>query len=136
MKVRKAIVRAKKRGLTYAEIAELLDVGEATVSRVLRLRRERKSLRPRPPGGGWFSPIVGAVARCLEEIVRTLPAATLDELTAKLVERTKISTSRSGVIRALHRLGYSKKNSRSWLRSETRQSTDGTGENSVADSSA
>lgn len=132
MKVRKAIVRAKKRGLTYGEIAALLDVGEATVSRVLRLGRERKSLRPRPPSGGWFSPIVGPVARCLEAIVKAVPDSTLDEITAALIARTKVSTSRSGVIRALRRMGYTKKNSRSWRRNATRRNTDVTDASSAA----
>jgi transposase len=136
MKVRKAIVKAKKRGLTYKEIAELLDVGEATVSRVLRLHRESKSLRPRPPSGGWFSPVAGAVARCLEAIVRELPDSTLDEITSALVTRTNVSTSRSGVVRALHRLGYSKKSGRSWRRSAIPRSTDGFDKSSAGDSFA
>jgi predicted transcriptional regulator len=42
--VREAIVRAfHDRKLSYGEIAELLAVGEATVSRVLRRHRETKS---------------------------------------------------------------------------------------------
>lgn len=131
MSVRKAIVKARKQGMTYIAIAELLGVGEATVNRVLRLRRERKSLRPRPARGGWYSPIAGSVARCLEAIVKALPDSTVAELAEALVSRTRISTSRSGVLRALHRLGYSRKKSRSWRRSATHQSTDVSDETSA-----
>lgn len=40
-KIRLAVVRAvEERGMTYAETAELLGIGEASVSRILRRHRE------------------------------------------------------------------------------------------------
>jgi transposase len=60
--VREAIVRAfHDRKLSYAEIAKLLAVGEATVSRVLRRHRETGAVAPLPRGGGNFSPLCGEV---------------------------------------------------------------------------
>lgn len=107
--IRRAIVRLHKKGTTYVEIAELLGVGEATVSRVLRLHRERGSVKRRPRGGGRRSPIRGKVAGLLVHVVKAMPDATVVELTDALMKRTELETSRSSVQRALQRLGYSRK---------------------------
>jgi transposase len=122
--LRRAIVRAvRQRGLTYKQAAELLGVGEATVSRVLRLHRETGTVKPRPKGGGNYSAIRGKVAQLLRSIVTSMPDATVAELTTALVGRGGIETSRSAVQRALRRLGYSRKKSPSSLWSATRPST-------------
>lgn len=122
-KLREAILHARNDGLTYTAIADLLGVGVATVNRVLRLHRETKSVAPRPRGGGNFSLLHGKIARLLEGIVREMPDATVAELADALTARAKISTSRSGVQRALGRLGYSRKKSRSLPWSATPPST-------------
>lgn len=112
--VRKAIIRAvHEKGLTYSEAAKLIGVGEATVSRVLRLHRETGSLDPRAPRGGNYSAIQGEVASLLHAIVTDMPDATVAELTAALMRRSSVQTSRSSVQRALHRLGFSRKKSHS-----------------------
>ena len=121
IQVREAIVRAvEQQGLTYQATADLLDVGYATVSRVLSRYRKTKRVDPLPKGGGRMSPIHGRIAELLIEIVTAMSDATVEELTAALCTKTKIATSRSAVQRALHRLGYSRKKSHSWQRSETR----------------
>jgi transposase len=119
VRVREAIVAARADGMSYVEIATLLKVGEATVSRVLRLHRERGAVTPRARGGGNFSPITGKVADLLVRIVTSLPDATIDELTAALTKQAKVETSRSSVMRALRRLGFSRKKSPSWRWSAT-----------------
>jgi transposase len=120
VQVREAIVRAvEERGLTYQATADLLGVGYATVNRVLARYRRTKSVDPLPRGGGWKSPIEGRIAELLREIVTAMSDATVEELTAALQKRARIKTSRSAVQRALHRLGYSRKKSRSWQRSAT-----------------
>jgi transposase len=121
--IRRAIVRGFKQGRKYKEIAAMLDVGEATVSRILRLHRERGSVRRRPIRGGRLSPIRGHVARLLGHILKDMPDATVMELTEALMARSEVKTSRSGVQRALRRLGYSRKKSPSGLRSATSRST-------------
>lgn len=105
--------------MTYQATADLLDVGYATVNRVLSRYRKTKQVDPLPRGGGRTSPIHGRIADLLVQIVTTLSDATVEELTAALQKRAKISTSRSAVQRALHRLGFSRKKSRSWRRSAT-----------------
>ena len=120
VRVREAIVRAwHDEHFTYRQIASLLGVGEATVSRVLRLHRETASVAPRARGGGNRSPLREEVLDILERIVAELPDATLDELTEALMMKVDIDTSRSSVMRALHRLGFSRKKRLSLSSSET-----------------
>jgi transposase len=113
--MREAIVRAYGAGdrYSYDEVASLLGVGRATVNRVLRLKRETGATVPRPRGGGNFSPIHGKIAKLLVSVVRTMPDATVSELTDALMAQADVTTSRSSVMRALHRLGFSRKKSRS-----------------------
>ncbi|RKG71436.1 transposase [Corallococcus exercitus] len=127
-KLRRAIVRAfHDEGLSYAQIAHLLGIGEATVSRVLRLYRETGDVVPRPKGGGRLSPIRGKVASELKRLVAQKPDATVRELMAELTARTGIITSRPSMQRALHRLGFSHKKSPSPPASATRRKTSGAG---------
>lgn len=120
IEVRRAIVRAvEQQGMTYQATADLLDVGYATVNRVLSRYRKTKKVDPLPKGGGRKSPIHGRIADLLTQIVTTMSDATVEELTAALQKRAKVATSRSAVQRALHRLGFSRKKSRSWRRSAT-----------------
>ncbi len=132
IRLREAIVRAwHEKGLTYAAIASLLGVGEATVSRVLRRYRETASVEPRAHGGGNRSPIRGEVAVALERLVAELPDATVDELTQALMARAPVTTSRSAVMRALQRFGYSRKKRPSSRSSETARSDVPTGARSA-----
>jgi transposase len=117
------VLRARAEGRTYEETARLLGIGRATVSRLLRLHRETQSLEPRPRGGGNFSPIRGALAEMLVAIVEQMPDATVAELAAAFEARSGTSTSRSGVQRALARLGFSRKKSASPPLSVTRPNT-------------
>jgi transposase len=123
IKLREAVLRARAEGRTYEEIAGLLGIGRATVNRLLRLHRETRSLEPRPRGGGNFSPIHGALADLLVAIVGERPDATVAELAAAFEARSGTETSRSGVQRALLRLGFSRKKRASSPSSATRRST-------------
>ena len=132
VQVREAIVRAVvEQGLTYQATADLLNVGYATVNRVLARYRRTKSVALLPRGGGWTSPIQGRIADLLCRIVQSMPDATVEELTVALTKRARINTSRSAVQRALHRLGYSRKKSHSWQASGTRLSGAASAANSV-----
>ena len=109
-KIRRTIVRAfHEEGFTYEEIASFLDIGVASVSRILRLHRETGSVDPRPRGPGRSSPISGRVAEQLRRLVLQRPDATTSELHAALVERPGVKTSLAAVKRAMHRLGFSRK---------------------------
>ena len=131
LKLRAAVLRARAEGRTYEEIAALLGIGRATVNRILRLQRETNSLEPRPRGGGNLSPIHDHVADLLARIVAETPDATVAELSEMLMRRSGISTSRSGVTRALARLGFSRKKSPSSRRSATRRRISNAAKNSA-----
>ena len=129
--MRLAIVRAfHEQHFSYEEIAELLGIGEASVSRVLRLHRETQSVEPRPRGGGNFSPVSGAVADRLKALVAETPDATVQELMEKLVDETGVETSLAAMKRAMHRLGFSRKKRSSLPPSGTRRRTSGAGASS------
>ncbi|MFY2558703.1 hypothetical protein ACN469_13835 [Corallococcus terminator] len=81
-------------GLSSEQIAHLLDIGEATVRRVLRLHRKTDDVVPRPRGGGNFSPIRGKVATQLKRLVAQKPDAMVHELMEALAVRTGVVTSR------------------------------------------
>jgi transposase len=110
-KVREIVVRLRAEGRTYREIADLTDLGTATVTRILRLHRETGSTAPGIPGGGNFSPIRGKVEARLKQLVEQLPDATVREFADALAKAEKFRTSRSSVQRALTRMGYSRKKS-------------------------
>ena len=120
IEVREAIVRARDAGLMRSQICELLDVCLSTVTRVLRRRRVLGTVAPLAHGGGNFSPIQGEFAELLHDLVARMPDATVAELTEVLVSEGGVRTSRSAVLRALHRFGYSQKKRRSRRASATR----------------
>jgi transposase len=109
VRVRLAIVNLHKEGKTYTEVARLLSVGEATVSRVLRRHRESGTVDPRPRGGGNFSRIKAELAETLKHLVDKQPDSTCDELAERFFDATGVRVSRSAVTRALRRFGYTQK---------------------------
>lgn len=123
IQVRLAVISLRDEGNSYEEIASLLGIGRASVSRLLRRERETGKVERLARGGGIESPIHGRIADLLCRIVVEVNDATLDELTEALIERGKIKTSRSAVVRAMARLGFTRKKSRWWRPSETRPNT-------------
>ena len=103
------MVRLRKEGRTYADIAKITGVGIATVNRVLRLQRETGSTAPAKPGGGNRSPIRGKVEERLRRLVDAMPDATVREFAEALEKAERLKTSRPSVQRALKRMGYSRK---------------------------
>jgi transposase len=104
----KAIVRAHQQGLTYLQIAQVLDVGVASVSRTLRRYRETGGVAPKPPGGGWRSPLRGKGEELIHRAVKADADVTLAELVAAL-GAAGIKTSIPAVGRMMRRLGYTRK---------------------------
>jgi transposase len=97
---------------TYEVVAERFDVGVATLQRWVRRQRTTGTVTPLAKGGGWTSPIDGALLRTL---VNERPDQTTDELTRAYNQRAAPAARvhRSSVLRALQRLGYVfKKNDR------------------------
>src|SRR5690242_18405222 len=134
MQVRLAVVRLRDEGRTYEQIASLLGIGPATVNRLLRRRRETGKLERSARGGGWSSPIHDRIADLLCRIVGEMNDATFDELTKELIERSGIKTSRAAVVRAMARLGFTRKKSR-WSRPSATAPSTANGARSTARSS-
>lgn len=108
--LREKLIRAwKKRGLTVDELAELFDVGTATVKRWQKRFRETGSVAPRPHGGGRSLAVSVEQLPILEEVVLQHPDWTEDEYTAHLQQEHGFTASRSSIGRAIRRLGYTVK---------------------------
>jgi transposase len=95
--------------VTYEMLAELFDIGRATVSRILRLHRETGSVEPKAPSGGP-APMLGVEELLiLKAMVTETPDATLEELVLAArwpKERTGVSPSTSTLSRGLDMIGY------------------------------
>ena len=108
--IRRAIVRAYGTGkYSYGQVAELLDVGEATVSRVLRRFRETGDVEPLPHGGGAPRVLSKEDEQALWELVEEHNDWSGAELTHELGKRRGIEVSRSTVDKTLRQNGYSRK---------------------------
>jgi len=80
--------------MTDEQVAEVFQVGEATVHWWKRLRRETGSLFPPPPRGGGNPPRVAADKHELvREIVRAEPDLTIPEVAWEFHRRTGRSVS-------------------------------------------
>ena len=90
VEVRERVVAAYRAGKgTYADVAEMFGVGEASVSRWLRLAHEKESLKPKPRPGK--APTLDEKSRAvLRELVEENNDATLAELAQRLYERTGV----------------------------------------------
>lgn len=118
MDLRRRIVEAheRKEG-TYFELAQRFGVGEATVSRLLRRQRERGSVEPEAPGGG-FPPRIGQdQLPKLVELVAERPDATLEAIRDAWLRQYGGELSRSSLLRALERAGVTRKKNASAPRS-------------------
>jgi transposase len=125
-RTRRAIVRLRKKGLKYEDIAESLGVSRTSVSRLLTLWRTKRSVKPRPPGGGNISPL-RAVEREFKALVAEFSDATAEELATLVGERLGVRTSRSSVIRFLGLLGFTLKKRSSSPRSAAGPTWSGAG---------
>ena len=103
--LRRQIVEAyeRKEG-TYFELARRFGVGEATVYRLLRLKRERGNVSPGTPSG-----IAEEELPQLVLLVGEFPHATLEQLKTLWISRNRRELSRSSIVRALRRAGITRK---------------------------
>lgn len=141
----RVIRRWEKGDLTWDELAELFQVGVASVNRWVALYRETSSVLPRPHGGGYPTKIPEKDLRVLQATVDARPDSTLAELRDAFERATRRTVSTSTISRALARLGYSRKKSlssqssasgRRWLRLAPGSSARSGGSRSTASSSS
>jgi len=105
MALRRRIVEAYERCEgTYVELARRFGVGEATVYRLMRLKRERGDVR--------LGTARGISEEDLPEFVKLVqesPGATLEQLKQAWVSRTRSELSLSSIARALRRAGITRR---------------------------
>jgi transposase len=96
-------------GMTDDQVAAFFKVGEATVHRWKRLKRETGTLEHKPFGGG-MPPRVGPQQHDLvREIVREKPDLTVQEVAWEFHRRAGQSVSRAAMGRTLLKLGLTRK---------------------------
>ena len=121
IQLRQQIIKARERhGFTYAELAELYGVGEATVSRLLRQHREQGHVEPKPPGRGRPTILDGEDRRLLQSLVEAHADWTTYELAEAYNDRAKKKISRATAYRELKELGFTVKKRPSWPKSAKR----------------
>jgi transposase len=100
-------------GMSDEQVASLFKVGEATVHRWKRLKRETGSLVPKLPNGGGMPPRVAPEQyEVVRAIVRDEPDLTVPEVAWEFHRRTGRSVSPSAMGRTLRKLGFTRKKSR------------------------
>jgi transposase len=124
VEVRERVVSAHKAGKgSYAELAELFQVGAASVSRWLRLARESGTLVPKPVPGK--TPKLDERGRqLLRQLVKEDSDATLSELSERLFTRHKVKLSPSTIHKVLDKMDISRKKKTSTRRSATAKTFD------------
>lgn len=111
IELRERAIEAYERGEgTQVEIAGRFGVGEATIRRWWRLRRESGSLEPNTDFRPGPEPSLNDEAiEVLHDILVENPDAILEELAEELAKRTGIRVSISTISRTCIRLGWSRK---------------------------
>ena len=87
------------------KLAARFKVNTATITKLLRLRRETGSYEPRPHAGGFAPTLDGDALERLRRLVEETPDATLEALRQEM----GISGSRMIICRALQKLGLPRK---------------------------
>jgi transposase len=110
--LRNRIVEAVERGdYTIRAIAELFNVHETFIYKLLRQKRERGDIAPLPHGGGAEAKLSKEHLQILADLVKQSPDATLEELREQIRKKTKVEASIATIWRCLESLNLSRKKS-------------------------
>jgi len=108
--LRERVIAALQRGgLTDEQAAKLFQIGEATVHRWKRLKRETGALEPRPYGGGYPPRISADQEQLVRQMVAEQHDLTDQEAAWEFHRRTGTSVSRATMGRTLRKLGLTRK---------------------------
>jgi transposase len=103
-------------GLSQRQAAKIFDISQSTLSRWKRQQRETGTLESKPTGGDYRSLIDTPGRRVrIRQIVEQRPDATYEEIREKYNTRAKQKVSRSCIVRAVKKMGITRKKN---LRSE------------------
>lgn len=108
--LRERVVAAYERGDGgYVTVAATFGIGTATLRRLVARKRATGSLEPDPPPKGFPPKLTGERLETLANLVAEKPDLTIQELTDELNKLIDVTVSRSGVVRALMKLGLTRK---------------------------
>jgi transposase len=105
--------------LRVPELAARFVVGTATVKRLIARFRETGSVEPRPHGGGQLPKIAAEKLPRVQRLLEANPDWSIEELTAEYNRLERAGVSRSTMVRAVARLGFTRKKSPSLPRNAT-----------------
>lgn len=105
----RAVAEYQRGGMTYADVAEQFSVGEASINRWLRLKRETGGVEPQPHRRGRRPKVDEEGLELLHRLVLRSPDATLAELGAQYFEQRGVQLAITTVHRALERLNVTRK---------------------------
>lgn len=110
MELRERIVDAvDQQPRTVAEIAEIFEVTERSVYKLLRQRRERGTVAPLPHGVGAHAKLSAGKKRQVLALVAQTPDATLTELRQQIHTRLRVDVSVGTVWALLNAVGVTRK---------------------------
>lgn len=108
--LRERIIRTYEDGLLPQWlVAEQFQIGEATMRRLVALKRETGGVEPRPRTHGPPSTVTPKQLRVLKRILDRHPDYTYQELTDRWNHALGLSRHRSTTVRAVGKLGYTLK---------------------------
>lgn len=105
--------------LRVPELAARFAVGTATVKRLIARFRETGSVEPRAHGGGQRPKIPADKLPRVQRLLEANPDWSVEELTAEYNRLERADLSRSTMVRAVARLGFTRKKSPSLPRNAT-----------------
>ena len=108
--LRAKVVEALEAGRgTQREIAEMFDVSRTFVQNMVRSKRDRGTLEPKPHRRGPQPTIRAEHEEIIRDFIRGQNDATLDEAREHLAKVAGVSVSHPTMSRALSRLGLGRK---------------------------
>jgi transposase len=110
--LRTRIVEAVESGdHTIREVAEIFNVHETFIYKLLRQKRERGDIAPLPHGGGHEAKLSKEHLQILSNLVSQTPDATLEELREQIRKKTRVEVGITTIWRSLEALNISRKKS-------------------------
>jgi transposase len=107
----RAVAAYERGGRSYVEVAEEFGINPRTLMVWVKRKEGLGTLEPTPKAGGNRSPLHGKLLEKLIAQVKKRPDATAQEHFEMLTAATRVTTSRSAVVRALKRAGLTHKKS-------------------------
>jgi transposase len=122
--LRRRIIQAwEAEKVRVPELANRFAVGTATVKRLVRRFRVTGSVEPLPHGGGQRPKIPAEKLPRVQRLLEANPDWSVEEITAAYNRQEGARVSRSTMVRAVARLGFTRKKSLSSPRSATQSAS-------------